>query len=467
MSLVRAVPVVLLLALVAPAAAHASATLSFTGTAPHKILTFTVDDALDHSTSASRGSNDVVISDRNGVAVGASGCSSDDANTARCGSAADIERVMFVFGDGSDRLDIGGDFSSVTADGGAGDDVLVGGTGNDQLSGGTGDDELYGMTGDDVLVGGADDDYLHGDLGADELDGGVGDDDLRTAETPPRADAAISCGPGSDTLLEDNGVDPLAPDCETTAAPKLAGAPAVIGDPHVGSALSLSPPDNIGGAGDVTLLWWRCNTAGNGCYVIDGASKFTYAPTSADLGKRLRAIYIVDNALGEDWLMSEPTAIVRAAPTPPTPPTLRPPHPAPHPPYSRADPLKLTIAPFVLARKPSFAVRDGRPVVDTGWTMSCPGVKGGLPCRLHLSARPAGASAHWLDAPAVAGESAVDVAAGAGASVRFQLGKRAYRLLRGHGRLRLSIAATVTRSHSAPVKATFVITIKAPPTRRY
>jgi hypothetical protein len=85
---------------------------------------------------------------------------------------------------------------------------------------------------------------------------------------------------------------------------------------------------------------------------------------------------------------------------------------------------------------------------------------------MHIMARPAGASARWRVRPAVAGESAVDVLAGAGARVRFDLGKRAYRLLLAHRKLTLSIAATIIRSHSAPVKATFVVTVKAPRTRR-
>jgi hypothetical protein len=56
----------------------------------------------------------------------------------------------------------------------------------------------------------------------------------------------------------------------------------------------------------------------------------------------------------------------------------------------------------------------------------------------------------------------VPVAAGAGAKVRFRLGTRAYRLLRAHHRLTLTIAATITRPHSAPIRGTFTITIKAP-----
>jgi hypothetical protein len=98
--------------------------------------------------------------------------------------------------------------------------------------------------------------------------------------------------------------------------------------------------------------------------------------------------------------------------------------------------------------------------------MSCPGVTGGLPCKLRIVARPSGASAHWRGRPAVAAESTVPVAAGAGAKATFQLGSRAYRLLRAHHRLTLTIAATITRPHSAPIRGTFTITVKTPARRK-
>jgi Ca2+-binding RTX toxin-like protein len=47
-----------------------------------------------------------------------------------------------------------------TADGGAGNDVLVGGAGNDVLQGGAGDDVLIGGAGTDILDGGDDDDVV-------------------------------------------------------------------------------------------------------------------------------------------------------------------------------------------------------------------------------------------------------------------------------------------------------------------
>lgn len=58
-----------------------------------------------------------------------------------------------------------------TADGGAGNDVLIGGSGEDVLDGGVGHDLLIGGAGDDVLLGGPGLDALYGGPGQDTLDG--------------------------------------------------------------------------------------------------------------------------------------------------------------------------------------------------------------------------------------------------------------------------------------------------------
>jgi hypothetical protein len=196
LSFVRAVPAALLLALAVPGVAQADATLSVTGTAPHQTLTYTVDDALDHTTMPLIMSGDLRIDDNVGIA---SGCAPVGGNF-DCGPAADFERIVFAFGDGDDHLDLlQWDMSiAVLANGGGGDDVLEGGVVGDELTGGPGDDELYGADGDDVLTGGEGNDYLSGGPGVDHFDGGEGDDHLSTVDTPAAADLSISCGAGDD-----------------------------------------------------------------------------------------------------------------------------------------------------------------------------------------------------------------------------------------------------------------------------
>jgi Ca2+-binding RTX toxin-like protein len=470
-SFARAVPVALLLGLAAPVAARADATITVSGSAPSKTLRFKVNDVGDHSTTATIVSGDLVITEATGIA---SGCAQVSAGSANCGPAGDFGRVEFEFSAGNDTLRLPDDFPiAVGAEGWAGNDVLEGGSGNDFLRGWTGDDVLDGRAGDDQLLAGSDDDYLSGGTGSDMLDGDYGDDLLEAAETPPHADATITCGPGIDALAADD-VDDLPVDCETTDAPYLDGDLRITGDAQAARLLSLSLPTNIGGDGDVTIQWERCDASGNNCADIAGAQYPTYWPTSADVGLRIRAWYGVENALGDDWIEADATDIVQSAsvaPPTPRPPTTRPPRPPRprptlQPPRPHVDPLKLTIAPFVVAGKPSFAVRNGRPVVDTGRKMACPGVAGGLPCKVHIVAYPSGASGHVHGRPNVAAESTVTVAAAADAKVRFTLGRRAYAQLRAHHKLTLLINATITRPHSAPVRTTFTATVKTPARKR-
>jgi hypothetical protein len=47
------------------------------------------------------------------------------------------------------------------------------------------------------------------------------------------------------------------------------------------------------------------------------------------------------------------------------------------------------------------------------------------------------------------------------------LNRRAYRLLRAHGKLTLSVTAVLTRPGYASSQATFTVTIKAPARRKH
>jgi hypothetical protein len=474
MPFARAVPVALLLALVAPAVARADATVSVTGTAPHKTLTFTVNDALDHHTWASVQSGHLVIEDHAGMTLGASGCTAIDALRAACGAAADFDEVVFGFADGNDNLNVPSEFPSfpiaMTVDGGRGDDVLMGGLLDDSLSGGPGNDVVVGNAGDDDVFGGDGNDAIYGDGGVDLLDGGDGNDYLVANETPPEADYEVSCGAGEDIVEGYSDGDPIADDCETVDPPYLDGELRITGDPRQGSVLGLTLPTNVGGDGVATIQWERCDAAGDDCGPIGAATQSTYTPTRTDVGSRLRAWYRVENALGNDWVESEATAIVATPLRPP--PAPRPPRPAtsqsttgaPRP--STTVPY-LVIPPLAVTRKPSFAIRNGDPVVDTGRATTCPGAAGGAACRVKVAARPSGASAHVHGRPGSAGEGRVLVAAGARASVRVPLNLRAYRLLRSHRKLTLSVTVTVTRPYSAAVQTTFTITVKAPARKRH
>jgi len=78
----------------------------------------------------------------------------DDSFTVGDLTGSGVQSVIFSGGDGNDFLNAGGTATPITADGGAGDDILIGGTGDDILIGGGGADLLIGGGGNDVLIGG-------------------------------------------------------------------------------------------------------------------------------------------------------------------------------------------------------------------------------------------------------------------------------------------------------------------------
>ena len=123
------------------------------------------------------------------------------------------------------------------------------------------------------------------------------------------------------------------------------------------------------------------------------------------------------------------------------------------------------LGPFLVARAPSFAVRNGKPLVDTGRSIRCAGAPS-VSCQLSVTARPSGASARLRGRPAIAGATHVPVAGGAQKKVTLSLNPRAYRLLRAHRKLTLSVTAVLARPGYTSSQATFTITIKAPARRK-
>jgi hypothetical protein len=107
-------------------------------------------------------------------------------------------------------------------------------------------------------------------------------------------------------------------------------------------------------------------------------------------------------------------------------------------------------------------MRKGHPFIDTGRDIWCPGPIGGAPCRLTLTARPGGASARLRGRPRIAGTAHVVVAAGRHAQVTVPLNRAAYRFVRAHRKLTLSVVGVVTRSPGAPKRETFVFTVRPP-----
>jgi Ca2+-binding RTX toxin-like protein len=116
-----------------------------------------------------------------------------------------VAKVVVNAGGGNDRIDLSRLTLNATANGGAGDDVLIGSDGDDVLNGEAGDDALDGGAGDDHLIGGDGNDTLTGAGGVDAFAGGFGDDVL--IATDGIADSVLDTGAGDDVVRRDR-VDP-------------------------------------------------------------------------------------------------------------------------------------------------------------------------------------------------------------------------------------------------------------------
>ena len=165
-------------ALAGPPAVSAATTPVVTGTT----LTLTGDDAADRVTIADNGTN-LTISVNGGAA-----------STDFGGQTLPIDNsidLVFNAGGGDDEITIAtANLKSVTADGGAGDDILTGNLDKDALSGGDGDDRVIGGRGDDTMAGGAGNDVLvwnNGD-GNDRMDGDGNADEIEVNGAPSQGD---------------------------------------------------------------------------------------------------------------------------------------------------------------------------------------------------------------------------------------------------------------------------------------
>lgn len=105
--------------------------------------------------------------------------------------------------------------TSLTVNGGPGNDALAGGDGADQINGGGGTDTLTGGDGADLMHGGDDADVLSGDAGDDHL---VGDRGADVHFGGPGDDVLVwNNGDGSDQVSGDQGFDRLEVNGSATA----------------------------------------------------------------------------------------------------------------------------------------------------------------------------------------------------------------------------------------------------------
>src|SRR3954469_23433782 len=94
-------------------------------------------------------------------------------------------------------------------------------------------------------------------------------------------------------------------------APTNSAAPTISGTPQVGQTLTASPGTwNSDTTPTYAYQWQRCDTAGNNCAAIPGATSQSYTVQSADVDKTLRVAVTATNASGSGSATSAQTAVV-------------------------------------------------------------------------------------------------------------------------------------------------------------
>ena len=103
----------------------------------------------------------------------------------------------------------------------------------------------------------------------------------------------------------------------SSAVPKNKTLPTISGVPEAGQALTAHRGTWSGSPTSFSFLWSRCDTSGNTCVAIGGATARLYTITATDVGHTLRVTVTARNASGAGRATSAPTAIVTPSGCPP------------------------------------------------------------------------------------------------------------------------------------------------------
>jgi hypothetical protein len=106
-----------------------------------------------------------------------------------------------------------------------------------------------------------------------------------------------------------------------SARPANTREPSISGTAVVGSRLTANRGEWVGNTPiTYAFQWLRCNTAGQDCAEISGATDNTYAVAAADVNRTIRVRVTARNDAGSRSALSNPTARVGSNEPPPPPP---------------------------------------------------------------------------------------------------------------------------------------------------
>jgi hypothetical protein len=106
--------------------------------------------------------------------------------------------------------------------------------------------------------------------------------------------------------------DPVGP-VSAANAPANTAAPTVSGTPQVGQTLTAAEGGWANAPTSYAYQWLRCDSSGDNCGAIGGATTKTYVLTSADRGAAIRVRITARNARGDGMATSGATAAVAAS----------------------------------------------------------------------------------------------------------------------------------------------------------
>jgi hypothetical protein len=103
--------------------------------------------------------------------------------------------------------------------------------------------------------------------------------------------------------------DPVGP-IGANAAPRNTSAPSIGGNPQVGQTVTANEGGWNNAPTSFRYQWLRCDSTGNNCGAIGGATGKTYAVGTDDVNATLRVRVVARNSRGSDTATSGPSGVV-------------------------------------------------------------------------------------------------------------------------------------------------------------